>query len=103
MPPEATSARLVEKLLLLTHLISSAVDEGQIGELDVLFAERQSVLDQLSCMSLDPSAAAMMKLVLRAESSLKQKMQDDMADSVRHLQTLFQERRVHKAYARRVA
>lgn len=103
MRPEPNAQKLAEKLLLLTHLISSAVDEGQTGEVEALFAERQSVLDQLAGMPLDASSEALMELVTRAEKGLRQKIEDEMADSVRHMQALFHERRGIKAYGRQAA
>ncbi|MES1227859.1 MAG: hypothetical protein ABUL72_04255 [Armatimonadota bacterium] len=98
MLPETSSLRLSEQLLLFTHLIINAVEQNSFDELDNLFSQRQAVLDQLIGRTLDLEAQEMLGRVAVAERKLKGKIEEGMAESIRQINGLFQEKRGIKAY-----
>lgn len=90
--------RLVEKLLLLTHLAIRAVEEAEYEELQALLERRGEVVDDLAGCELDPESATLYHRVELAERTLTRRLKGEMEDSVRHLHGLYMERRGHKAY-----
>jgi len=98
VPRDPESFRLVEKLLLLTHMAIRAVEEAEVDEVGQILDQRAEVVSDLQGRELDQESAHLFERVRAAERSLEARLKNEMDDSVRQLHTLYLERRGHKAY-----
>lgn len=98
MPHDRASIRLVEQLLLLTHLALRAVEDGEYEELETLMDRRAEMVTELQSHELDTEATQLLARVTEAEKALERKIKDEMEESVRQMHGLYLERRGHQAY-----
>ncbi len=98
MPLETRARVTAERLLLMTEALSDAVLNDRLDELPGLIASRQSVLDQLSTMTLDAPTIAILERVIVAERDLLSMVQRSQGMATQEMAQLFSGMRQVRAY-----
>ncbi|HXH59826.1 MAG TPA: hypothetical protein VNI20_00555 [Fimbriimonadaceae bacterium] len=100
MPLESKARIAAERLLILTEALSDAVLNERYEDIRSLLESRQNAIDQMTTLTIDAPAQAVLQQVKKAEADLTALMVRSRESATQELVQLFSGARQIRAYTR---